>query len=70
MAETGDLGLSVATAGIAYGNLDRLEAQLRGAEDQVEVSEWIEIAEVAATSLEPPVVGPAQRLGPAAFGCC
>src|SRR5215471_246935 len=65
VAETGDLGLAVGAAGIADGNLDRLEAELGSAEDQLEVPERIEVTEITAGGLDPRVVGAPQRLGAA-----
>src|SRR5262249_24876426 len=65
VTEAGNLGLAVGAAGVADRNLDRLEAELGGAEDQIEIAERIEIAEIAATGLEARIVGAGQRLGAA-----
>src|SRR5262249_39770840 len=65
VTETGDLGLAVGAAGIADRNLDGLEAELGSAEDQLEIPERIEVAEITALSLDPRVVGAPQRLGAA-----
>src|SRR5262249_35912823 len=65
VTETGDLSLAVSAAGIADGNLNRLEAELRRAEDQLEVPERIEISEITARGLDPRVVGAPQRLSAA-----
>ena len=61
VAEARDLGLAIGAAGIADRHLDDLEAELRGAENQVEIAERIEVAEIAAAGLEPCIVGAAQR---------
>src|SRR5262249_62274834 len=63
--ETGDLGLAICAAGIADGNLDCLEAELRSAEDQFEIPERIELPEVTARGFDPRIVGAAHRLGAA-----
>src|SRR5262245_59967958 len=62
VTETGDLSLAVAAAGVADGNLDRLEAELRGAEDQLEITERVEVPEVAATGLQARIVDARYRL--------
>src|SRR5215813_12067522 len=61
--EARDLRLAVGAAGIVDGNLHRLETELRSAEDQLEVSEWIELSEIAARGFEAYVVGARNRLG-------
>ncbi len=65
MTETGDLGLAVGAAGVADGNLDRLEAELGSAEDQLEIPERIELPEITASGLDPRIVAAAHRLGAA-----
>src|ERR1700677_568788 len=50
---------------IPHGHIDQLEVELGRAEDEVEVAERIEVAEVEAVGSDRVVVGPAQHLGPA-----
>src|SRR5262249_34244427 len=54
--EARDLRLAVSAADIADGDLDRLERKLRSAEDQLEVAERVEVAEIAARGLDPRIV--------------
>src|ERR1700730_10043149 len=63
--EPGDLGLPVGATGVADGDLDRLEAELRDAEDELEIPEWIEIPEIAAAGLEPRIIRTAHGFGSA-----
>src|SRR5262249_28713030 len=56
---------AVGGGGVADGNLHRLEAELRGAKDQLEIAEWIEIPEVTARGLDARVVGATHSLGAA-----
>src|SRR5262249_30150998 len=65
VTETGDLSLTIGAAGIADGDLHRLEAELGSAEDQLEIPERIEVSEITARGLDPGVVGAPQRLGAA-----
>ena len=59
MAETRDLGFAVGAAGIANRHLCDLEAERRRPENEVEVTERIEVAEIGASCLQPQVVRPA-----------
>src|SRR4051812_24921212 len=63
--EPADLGLAVRAVAIADGHLDDLEVLLRGAEEQVEVAERIEVAEEGAAVGDPPVVALEEHLGAA-----
>ena len=48
VAETADLGLAVGPAPVADRNFDDFQVHLAGSEQQIEVAERIEIAEVRA----------------------
>src|ERR1700730_5265058 len=63
--EPGDLRLAIGAARIADRDLDGFQAELRGAEDEVEIAEGIELPEIAAAALEAQIVAAAYRLGPA-----
>src|SRR3984893_10389054 len=65
MAPALDVSLTVSSLMIAHRNVDNLEVELGGAENQVEVAERIEVAEVGAVGGDGLVVGSAQHLGPA-----
>jgi hypothetical protein len=54
-----DLGLAEGAVGIADGNFDGLEAEPRRAEDQLEITERIELPEITAAGLNPHIVGAA-----------
>ena len=63
--EARDLRLAVAPARVAHRDLDDLQVELGGTEDEVEVAEGIEIAEVGAVRDDPPVMALQERLGAA-----
>lgn len=45
MAEAVDLGIAILAVAVADGHLADLEAAAGGAEEEVEVAEWIEVSE-------------------------
>src|SRR6185437_14565571 len=65
MAKARNLGLAIGPTGVPDRHFDDFQGQLRGAEDQIEIAERIEIAEIAASGLEPLVVGAPQHFGAA-----
>ena len=56
MGEAGDVRLAVAALVVADGEVDDAEVEPRGAEQEVEVAERIEVAEVRAVGGDPLVV--------------
>src|SRR5882757_135079 len=69
VAESGYLGLAEGTRLVVDRGFDDLQVLLGGAEDQIEIAEWIEIAEIAALPRQHLVVLAQQHLG-AAKGIC
>src|SRR4029453_711754 len=65
VTEPADLGLSVGAVVIANRQVDEPEVQARGAEQEIEVSEGIEVAEVRAARLDALVVPLEEHLGAA-----
>src|SRR5262249_7928631 len=59
------VGFAVATGAVADRNLDDLAVQPRRPEEQIEVAEGVEVAEVAAPARDAGVVGRPQDLGAA-----
>src|SRR5580765_7902565 len=64
MPPTLDVGRAVLTRTVANRNFYDLQLELRSSEEQVEVSERVEIAEVGAVMRDPCIVGFPQDLGP------
>ena len=65
VTKSGDLGFAEGARLVVYGRLDDLEVLLRRAEDQVEIAERIEIAEIVALARQYLVALAQQRLGAA-----
>lgn len=65
MAEARDVGFPVAPTLVADGHLQDLHLQLGGREQQVEVSEGVQAAEVGALLADAQVVAAVEFLGPA-----
>ena len=65
VAEARDVGLAVRALVVADGQVDDAQVEARGAEQQVEVAERIEVAEVGAVGGDALVVRAVERLGAA-----
>src|SRR4051812_23006665 len=65
MPKARNLRFTIGTVGVTDRNLHDLQIEFRGAEDEIEISEGIEIPEIGAARFEPNIVAPAQNLGPA-----
>ena len=65
MFEAADVGRAIGTGEIMDGNLDDLQIQFRRTEDQIEITEGIEIAEVRAVGGDLIVVGAVKDFGAA-----
>ena len=59
----GDVGCAVAALLVAHGYFHTLETQRARAEEQIEIAEGIEVAEVAAAGLEVLVIDFPDHLG-------
>src|SRR5438874_4117857 len=57
MAEAADLRHAVGAVSISHGQLTDLEVELRSAEEQIEVTERVEVSEVGAIGLDALVIG-------------
>src|SRR6266852_2520490 len=65
VAEAVDLRLAVAPRPVAHRHLDDLQSQPRGSEEEIEIAEGIEIAEVRPPRRQPPVGVAPEHLGAA-----
>ena len=65
MPPAADVRLAVRARLVADGEVDDPQVEPRGAEEQVEVAERVELAEVRAAGGDPVVVAPEQHLRPA-----
>src|SRR5687768_9024762 len=60
-----DIGRSVLSIAVTYGDVDDLQVQLAGAEQQIEITERIEVAEHPPVGDDAAVVASPQNLRPA-----
>ena len=65
MSEAADVGASVSAFSITDRHFDHLEVQLGSPEDEIKVSEGIEISEIASVPLDLLIVFAEERLGAA-----
>src|SRR5262245_2120853 len=65
VAESADIGCSVAPLSVPYRKIDNLQIQFRSSEQEIKISEWVEVAKVTTVFGDTFIVHAQQHFRPA-----